>query len=102
MWHRATADEMPSLVDAYHRVSRELAGTAGLIGNELLHAPMDPECVVVMSEWESLDAFGEWERGAAHRGTTAPLRRYQDRDRASPFDVLAVVASYHEQEEHAR
>lgn len=96
VWHRATAEEMPSLVDAYHQVSHSLTGTAGLICNELLHAPLDPSCVAVMSEWESLDAFRVWENGASHRGTTTPLRRFQDRDRARPFDVLSVTARYEE------
>ncbi|SDQ35906.1 antibiotic biosynthesis monooxygenase family protein [Thermostaphylospora chromogena] len=79
---------------AYHRVSRELAGTAGLLGNELLRSVHDPREFAVLSEWESMAAFRAWERTAAHRRTTAPLRPYQDRTRGPGFAVYAVEAAY--------
>jgi heme-degrading monooxygenase HmoA len=94
VWYRAPAADQGALFDAYHRVSHELAGTPGLLGNELLRSPVDPTRLAVCSEWESLAAFRAWESGADHRGTTAPLRQYQDPELPSPFDLLGVVAEH--------
>jgi heme-degrading monooxygenase HmoA len=80
--------------EAYHRISRELRGTPGLLGNELLRSLRDPRGFVVMSSWESLDAFGAWEAGSAHRSATAPLRPLQDGARPVRFDLYEVRAAY--------
>jgi heme-degrading monooxygenase HmoA len=45
-----------------------------------------------MSEWESLSAFREWEAGAAHHGTTAPLRPYHDQEMA--VGIYEVAGRY--------
>jgi heme-degrading monooxygenase HmoA len=83
-----------AVAEAYHRISAELAGTPGLLGNELMRSVFQPNGYVVMSEWESLDAFREWENGPNHRDTTSPLRAYQDGRPAGPFGIYEVAASY--------
>jgi heme-degrading monooxygenase HmoA len=80
-------------VTAFGAIARELRGTPGLLGSELLQACGDVGSVVVMSEWESMAAFRTWEEGATHRSTTAPLRPYQDRGRDRPFEIYEVAAS---------
>ncbi|GLW06788.1 antibiotic biosynthesis monooxygenase [Microtetraspora sp. NBRC 13810] len=90
----APSDEPGAVEAAYHRISGDLAGTPGLLGNELLRAADDPAAFVVMSEWESLDAFRAWEEGAGHRDTTAPLRRYQRAPGTRPFGIYEVTAAY--------
>ena len=80
--------------EAYHRISRILAGTPGLLGNQLLREVDGDGGFVVLSRWESLAAFRDWESGAGHRDATAPLRPYQDRRRGRPFGVYEVVAAY--------
>ncbi|MCG5219144.1 antibiotic biosynthesis monooxygenase family protein [Streptosporangium sp. KLBMP 9127] len=90
--------EPGAVTRAYHRISGDLAGTRGLLGNELLRSVHDPSGFVVMSEWESLPAFRAWEEGAGHRQATAPLRPYQDHTREQPFAVYAVEAAYPAQE----
>lgn len=82
------------IVDAYHEISRALAGTDGLLRNELLRDVLDPANFVVLSEWESLDAFRTWESGAEHRAVTSPLRPYQDPSRGRPFGLYEVPAAY--------
>jgi heme-degrading monooxygenase HmoA len=86
--------EPDAVRDAYHRISAELNGTPGLLGNELMHSLTDPAGYVVMSEWVSIDAFRTWENGTTHRASTAPLRPYQDSGRGSPFGLYEVTASY--------
>lgn len=79
---------------AYHRISEDLAGTPGLLGNALLRSVHGSTGFVVMSEWTDLDAFHAWEVGAAHRQTTSPLRPFQDSSRGSAYGVYEVVAAY--------
>jgi heme oxygenase (mycobilin-producing) len=92
----ATAPEEDSgaVERAYHEISEALAGTPGLLGNELMSSALEPGRFIVMSEWESPEAFKIWEEGAGHRGTTAPLRPYQDRTRGPAFGIYEVVAAY--------
>nr|ASV46874.1 antibiotic biosynthesis monooxygenase [uncultured bacterium] len=69
--------ERSTLEEAYHRVSTSLKGTPGLLRNELLRSCSQPASYVVLSEWESLEAFRRWEQGPVHRGSTPdPMRRY--------------------------
>lgn len=90
----APPDEPDGVSGAYHRISADLAGTPGLLGNELLRSLTDEHAFVVMSEWRSVEEFRRWESGADHRRTTAPLRPYQDASRGSPFGLYQVVADY--------
>jgi heme-degrading monooxygenase HmoA len=92
----ATADGAGAggLAEAYHRISADLAGTPGLLGNALLRSMHDDRGFVVVSEWTDVEAFRRWEAGAAHRQTTSPLRPYQDASRGSAFGVYEVVAAY--------
>lgn len=94
LWHRVpSAQEHTSLEAAYHEVSQALAPTPGLLGSELLVSTADPERVLVMSEWATLDAFRAWEQGRAHRDTTAPLRPWRDHVER-PVEILQVASSY--------
>jgi heme-degrading monooxygenase HmoA len=94
VYARAESGDTEKVVAAYHRVSAELEGTPGLLANELLHSLAESCDFAVLSEWESEEAFLDWERGSAHRGTTAPLRPYQDTRHGRPFGVYRVTARY--------
>jgi heme-degrading monooxygenase HmoA len=94
LYCRAPEGDPTPIESAYHEISSELKETAGLLGNELLREVLEPDTFVVLSEWESLAAFRDWESGAGHRGTTSPLRRYQDRSRGRPFGLYEVTATY--------
>ncbi|MFE0155620.1 antibiotic biosynthesis monooxygenase family protein [Nonomuraea sp. NPDC059007] len=95
MVHVRLPDDDPDAVSrVYHRISGELAGTEGLLSNELLRSTQDPRRCAVLSEWESLHAFRSWEQGAQHRDTTAPLRPYQDDAHGPSFAIYAVEAAY--------
>ncbi|MEJ3750554.1 antibiotic biosynthesis monooxygenase [Actinomycetes bacterium KLBMP 9797] len=94
IWHRAPADDPDAVEKAYDQISRHLAGTPGLLGNELLRATDDGGRLLVMSEWESLAAFQTWEQGTRHKQTTSPLRSYQDRERTPFFEIYEVVAAF--------
>ena len=91
--YHATGDA-GGVVDAYHQVSKEMAGVPGLLGNELLHGVHEPDRFIVLSRWTSLDAFTSWEQGREHKGSTEPLRQYRDPSMARPFGVYEVTAQY--------
>ncbi|MGX4692070.1 antibiotic biosynthesis monooxygenase family protein [Streptomyces sp. JNUCC 63] len=94
LYLRAADADVSAVAEAYHRISKDLAGTPGLLGNELLREVTDPGAYAVLSEWESIAAFRNWEAGSSHRGTTSPLRPYQDGERPSPFALFEVTAAY--------
>ena len=92
LFHEAPDEE--ALTEAYHAVSAELAGTPGLLGNELLSSVHDPTWVLVMSEWVDQESFDAWEQGTAHKGQTSALRPFRDSRMTRPFGVFAVRAEY--------
>lgn len=92
VYHRTT--DVSAVETAYHRTSKDLAGVPGLLGNELLRSVHDPTSFVVVSMWESREAFDQWEQGADHKGTTAPLRPFRDTTLPRPFAVYEVSSSY--------
>jgi heme-degrading monooxygenase HmoA len=94
LYCRAPEGDPRPIEQAYHAISTELSGTAGLLGNELLHDVLEPDAFIVLSEWESLAAFHAWESGSEHRNTTSPLRGYQDRSKGRPFGLYEVSAAY--------
>ena len=92
----AAAPDTPAAVhEAYHHISRRLAGTPGLVQNTLLEKADAPGSFVVVSVWENLAAFQRWESGPRHRTVTAPLRPYHDRAMGTAFGVYQVAAEYH-------
>ncbi|MDA3647673.1 antibiotic biosynthesis monooxygenase [Saccharopolyspora indica] len=88
------ADDAGTVEGAYREVSRRLAEVPGMLGNELLHSAFDRTGFVVLSRWADLAAFQEWERGAEHRDSTAPLRPFRDTRLEVPFGVYEVRATY--------
>lgn len=94
LYHRAPSAETGVVEKAYREISEELSGTPGLLGNELLRSLTDPDVFVVLSEWQSVEAFDSWDKGPDHKGQTSPLRPYQDQTREKPWEILAVIDSY--------
>ena len=85
---------------AYAQVTATVKGTEGHIGDELLRRaePEDPEgeprTYVLLSEWESKDAFLAWEDDAIHMQTTTPMRPYwAGKVERIIFDVAHTIKS---------
>jgi heme-degrading monooxygenase HmoA len=93
VWYRCPSADPDDLVAAFHAIGTQLAGVTGLLRSELLQARREEGSLVVMSEWESPEAFAAWEASVGHRPTTAPLRPYLDTTRAYPFEWYQVLAS---------
>lgn len=91
VWHDAD-DQAQALEDTYHRISRQLAGTPGLLGNELWRSTSDPRRYAVVSEWLDLAAFEAWADDAEQHRATRPLRRYRS-SADPPFDIYQVAGA---------
>ncbi|MGX2993078.1 antibiotic biosynthesis monooxygenase family protein [Streptomyces sp. JNUCC 64] len=92
LYHLSPSSE--DVLAAYHETSRRMAGTPGLLGNQLMNELGRPESYVVVSHWDTWESFEEWESGPEHKGQTAPLREFRDTERARPFEIYEVLASY--------
>ena len=67
---------------AYAQVTANVKGTAGHIRDELLRRrePADPDdeplSYILLSDWESKDAFLTWEESTAHIAKRSPMHPY--------------------------
>ena len=65
---------------AFSEVTRKVKGTPGHISDELLRdvtddkKPDEPSRYILLSEWESVEAFLGWEDAPIHMQTTTPMR----------------------------
>lgn len=91
VWYRAPEGQENVIVAACERIDEALSGTPGFVGSELLRARSDPACLLVLSEWASIELFERWEADAVHPETTASLREYHDDTAARPFEVYQTV-----------
>jgi heme-degrading monooxygenase HmoA len=94
IYARAPESDPAAVTDVYHKISRELSGAAGLVGNELLRSTSDARGFVIMSEWENMAAYRAWDERQDHREMTTPLRPLHDREPSVPFGVYEVTAAY--------
>lgn len=67
---------------AFAEVTQKVRGTAGHVRDELLRdvsedlVEGEASRYVLLSEWESTDAFLAWEHDTIHMQTTTPMRPY--------------------------
>jgi|SRR4051812_2636181 len=61
---------------AYQEVTRKVKGTPGHIRDELLRDTQEPGGYILLSEWESREAFLSWEDAPVHMQTTTPMRPF--------------------------
>jgi len=61
---------------AYAEVTSKVKGTKGHIADELLRRTDEPNSYILLSEWESREAFLAWEDAPIHMNTTTPMRPY--------------------------
>ncbi len=73
---RIRPGEQAAFEAAFAEVTRKVKGTAGHIRDELLHETSEPDSYILLSEWESKEAFLAWEDAPIHKQTTTPMRPY--------------------------
>ncbi|MGW1221365.1 antibiotic biosynthesis monooxygenase family protein [Streptomyces californicus] len=92
LYHLSPSGE--DVLAAYHEASRRMAGTPGLLGNQLMSEVGRPDSYVVVSHWDAWESFETWESGSEHKEQTAPLRAFRDTERVRPFEIYRVLAAY--------
>ena len=95
VFYRAPDDDPLVVERIYSEVSGLMAGTPGLLGNQLMKDVTDPGGYVVASDWVDMAAFGAWDVSRGHR-KTSPLDPYQDADSSKRklFGIYEVVARF--------
>jgi heme oxygenase (mycobilin-producing) len=95
--NRADADAFEA---AYAQVTANVKGTAGHIGDELLRRREPPDAedqplsYILLSEWESKDAFLAWEESVAHVAKRSPMHPYwAGKVERIIFDVAHTIKS---------
>jgi heme-degrading monooxygenase HmoA len=85
---------------AYAQVTANVRGTAGHLGDELLRrreppdAEGEPLSYILLSEWESKDAFLAWEESVAHVAKRSPMHPYwAGKVERVIFDVAHTIKS---------
>jgi heme-degrading monooxygenase HmoA len=73
---RVDTDDRLAFEEAFAAVSRTVRGTPGHITDELLRSEDDPGAYILLSEWESREAFLAWEDAPVHREATTPMRPF--------------------------
>jgi heme-degrading monooxygenase HmoA len=68
--------EEERFIEAYKEVTAKVKGTPGHIRDELLRSVEEPDAFILLSEWETKEAFLAWEDAPIHMGTTTPMRPY--------------------------
>jgi heme-degrading monooxygenase HmoA len=87
---RAPDGDRSVIERTYRQISWAREEIAGLLRSELLSDTEDPDGFALLSEWESLAAFREWQLGPDHRDNPSALRPYQDRSRGKHYMVYEV------------
>lgn len=86
--HRIAPRQADLLRGAYRQAVERLAGTAGLLGTELLVSSADRSRYVLLMHWDGRRAFRDWARRERELGYPSAMRPYQDRGRpGGHFDV---------------
>jgi heme oxygenase (mycobilin-producing) len=93
--YREAPPEDPSKVeDIYHQISKEVHEAPGLLRSELLRSVTESSGYVVLSEWESMEAYQAWVVSPLHESKAPALRPYVDHTRDKQFEVYEVIAAY--------
>jgi heme-degrading monooxygenase HmoA len=72
---RVPAERTGDFLAAYERIRHEVAeGVPGHLIDQVCQSLTDPEQWLITSEWESLDAFTDWERSPGHKTLVRPMR----------------------------
>ena len=63
------------------------AGVKGHIVDQVCQSIDDPQSWLITSEWESMDAFIEWEKTQEHRDLVKPMRDCWDEAKSTKYTI---------------
>jgi len=80
---------------AYETVAERMQHAEGFVQDELLRNPdRNTHAYIVMSEWESADAFWTWFHNPSHHDTTAPMSPYWYDAKIEIYDQVYRLERY--------
>jgi heme oxygenase (mycobilin-producing) len=68
--------EEDKFIEGYKEVTAKVKGTPGHIKDELLRDVSEGDSFILLSEWESKEAFLAWEDAPAHAEKRNPMTPY--------------------------
>jgi heme-degrading monooxygenase HmoA len=85
----------PGEAEAFERAWREIAEQVrsfpGNLRQALLQDPGDPHTFVIVTDWESREAFTQFERSPEQDELTAPLRDLRESAKMTVHDLIAEL-----------
>src|SRR5688572_23365008 len=76
---------------AWRAIAARVSRAPGNLRQTLLRDPQDAATFVVMSDWESREAFTSFERSPEQDDLTAPLRELRESARMTVYEVLEHI-----------
>jgi heme-degrading monooxygenase HmoA len=81
----------PEFEAAWRKIAEEVRAAPGNIRQTLLRDLDDPDRFVIASDWESREAFGEFERSPEQDDLTSPLRDLRESGRMTVHEILTHI-----------
>ncbi|HVU71040.1 MAG TPA: antibiotic biosynthesis monooxygenase family protein [Ktedonobacteraceae bacterium] len=79
---------------AFEKVSRTVvSSTPGILRDELISDSADPAAYIMMSIWESKDAWASWQRAPIHEEQVGSMQQYWQGQGVKIFNTVFVVAN---------
>ncbi len=91
MYLRAPEGDPAPIHEAYQQIPWVTTPTPGLTGCTLLRDVDEPDRFMLVSDWESLEAYRTWQESPEHQEKPSALRPYQDRTRGRHYGVYGVA-----------
>ena len=76
---------------AWRKIAEEVRRAPGNVRQALMRDPDDPNSFVVTSDWESRDAFTQFERSPEQDDLTAPLRDLRESGRMEVHELVTHI-----------
>ena len=76
---------------AWRGISEQVRAWPGNVRQTLLRDPEDPRSFVVASDWESREAFRQFETSEEQDALTAPMRELRESGRMTVHEVVVDV-----------
>ena len=91
LWMTVKAGREKEFEAAWRMIADQVRRVPGNLRQTLLREPENPSGFVLMSDWESREAFTRFERSEEQDKLTAPLRQLRESARMSVYELIAHV-----------
>lgn len=81
----------PEFERAWREIAAQVRSAPGNLRQTLVRDPEDPDSFVVTSDWDSREAFHEFERSQGQDELTAPLRELRESARMTVHDLVTHI-----------